>query len=252
MKKLTLFFLLVVGLSVSAQDINLFDGATKAYNEGDYEKAAENYLKILENGHHSAELYFNLGNCYYKLNQIAPSIYYYEKALLLRPNDSETKNNLTYAQNMTLDAIDKIPEAGLTKIKKDLTGFLSFDQWAKMAVAFMILFVMFYIAFYFFRYSSRKRIAFISSIVALVISIISTLFAYIQYDEFKADQPAIVFSEEIVVRSEPNDRSQEIFKLHEGAKVNILEELNDFKKVQIADGKTGWLPMESIKVLKDF
>ncbi len=252
MKKLTLFFLLVVCLSVSAQNESLFDEATEAYNEGSYEKAVENYLEILENGQHSAELYFNLGNCYYKLNQIAPSIYYYEKALLLKPNDPETKNNLTYAQNMTLDAIDKIPETGLAKIKKDLTGFLSFNQWAKITVVFMVLFVLLYIAFYFFRYSSRKRIAFIASMVAFLISIISIIFAFVQYNEFKSDRPAIVFSEEIAVRSEPNDRSLEIFTLHEGAKVNILEELNDFNKIQIADGKTGWLPKESIKTLKDF
>ncbi len=134
--------------SASAQNEALFNNATTAYNEGRYEKAVENYLEILENDQHSAELYFNLGNCYYKLNQIAPSVYYYEKALLLKPNDPEINNNLSYAQNMTLDAIDEVPETGLAKIKKSLTGFLSFDQWAKTAVAFMILFVLLYIAFY--------------------------------------------------------------------------------------------------------
>ena len=238
--------------SASAQNEALFNNATTAYNEGRYEKAVENYLEILENDQHSAELYFNLGNCYYKLNQIAPSVYYYEKALLLKPNDPEINNNLSYAQNMTLDAIDEVPETGLAKIKKSLTGFLSFDQWAKTAVAFMILFVLLYIAFYFFRYSSRKRIAFITSIVALLVSVVSVIFAYIQYDEFNADRPAIVFAEEIAIRSEPNDRSQEVFRLHEGTKVYVLEELNDFQKVLIADGKTGWVPKESIKLLKDF
>jgi len=245
-----LFFAQVLG--ASAQNEALFDNATVSYNEGNYEKAVENYLEILENGQHSAELYFNLGNCYYKLNQIAPSIYYYEKALLLKPNDPEIKNNLLYAQNMTLDAIEHMPETGLDKIKKSITGFLSFDQWAKTAVAFMILFVLLYIAFYFFRYSSRKRIAFIASIVALMISIISVFFAFIQYSEFNDNQPGIVFSEEIAIRSEPNNRSQEIFTLHEGAKVNVLEELNGYQKIKIADGKIGWLPKESIKVLKDF
>ena len=245
MKKILIILLLVQGLGATAQNEAVFNNATTAYNEGQYEKAIENYLEILEKGQHSAELYFNLGNCYYKLNQIAPSIYYYEKALLLRPNDTEIKNNLAYAQNMTLDAIDEMPETGLSKIKKNVTGFLSFDQWAKTAVAFMMLFVLLYIAFYFFRYSSRKRVAFI-------ISVISIVFAFIQYEDFKADRPAIVFSEEIAIRSEPNNRSQEVFKLHEGTKVNVLEELNDFQKVQIADGKIGWAPKESIKLLKDF
>ena len=252
MKKILFILLLVQGLGAAAQNEALFNNATTAYNEGQYEKAIENYLGILENGQHSPELYFNLGNCYYKLNQIAPSIYYYEKALLLQPNDTEIKNNLAYAQNMTLDAIDEMPETGLSKIKKNIMGFLSFDQWAKTAVAFMLLFVLLYIAFYFFRYSSRKRIAFIVSLFALLISIISVIFAFIQYEDFNADRPAIVFSEEIAIRSEPNDRSQEVFKLHEGTKVNVVEELNGFQKVVIADGKSGWVPKESIRLLKDF
>ncbi len=209
-------------------------------------------MEILDKGEHSAELYFNLGNAYYKLNQIAPSIYYYEKALLLRPNDSEIKNNLAYSQNMTLDAIEVLPETGLANLYKRFTGYLSFDQWAKTAVFFMILFVLLYIAFYFFRYSTRKRIAFIGSLLAILLSIISTVFAFIEYEDFKTDNPAIVFAQESQVKTEPNDRSQQAFVLHEGTKVNVLEELNQWKKISLADGKTGWISSESIKLLKDF
>ncbi|WP_337251770.1 SH3 domain-containing protein [Maribacter halichondriae] len=116
----------------------------------------------------------------------------------------------------------------------------------------MILFVLLYIAFYYFRYSTRKRIAFIASLVSLFIAIVSVIFAFVQFSDFTSDRPAIVFSEEIAIRSEPNDRSQEVFTLHEGTKVNVLDELNEFQKIKIADGKTGWVPKESIRVLKDF
>ena len=112
MKKVVYIFILLLSLSASAQQNALFDSATKAYNAGEYQSAVDIYLEILESGKHSPELYYNLGNAYYKLNQIAPSIYYYEKALLLKPNDVEIKNNLGYAQNMTLDAIDTMPETG--------------------------------------------------------------------------------------------------------------------------------------------
>jgi len=235
-----------------AQNGALFDSATKAYNGGEYQTAVDDYLEILDNGQHSPELYYNLGNSYYKLNQIAPSIYYYEKALLLKPNDPEIKNNLSYAQNMTLDAIETLPETGFAKIYNSLLGFLSFDQWAYVAVVFMILFVSLYIAFYYFRYSSRKRSAFVLSIVSLFVAIVSVVFAYLEYNAFKADQPAIVFAQESSVKSEPNKTSQEAFALHEGTKVNVLDELNDWKKIQIADGTIGWIPSEDIKVLKDF
>jgi len=251
-KKLVSILILLFGLTAFAQNEALFNRATEAYNVGEYQNAIDSYLEILNSGEHSAELYYNLGNAYYKLNQIAPSIYYYEKALLLQPNDKEITNNLAYAQNMTLDAVDRMPETGLSKIYGNIIGSLSFDQWAYVAVVFMILFVLLYIAFYYFRYSTRKRIAFVSSIVSLLIAIVGVVFAFLQYDKFESDRPAIVFATESSVKSEPNKRSQEAFALHEGTKVNVLDELNDWKKIKIADGTTGWIPSEDIKLLKDF
>mgnify|MGYP000565690846 CR=1 FL=1 len=252
MKSLFTVFLVLFSFVVQGQNEALFTNATEAYNSGDYNKAIENYLQIIEAGKHSSELYFNLGNSYYKLNQIAPSIYYYEKALLLKPNDPEIMNNLGYAQNMTLDAIDLMPETGLSKIYNDITGKFSFDQWGYAAVIFMMLFVLLYIAFYFLKYATQKRIAFIVSLVSLALATVSIIFAFMQYNDFKANKPAIVFDDEVKVTSEPNKRSQAVFTLHEGTKLNVLEELQGYKKIRIADGQTGWLTAESIKMLKDF
>lgn len=236
----------------NAQNDTLFNNGTEAYNQGDYNKAIEHYLKILENGEHSAELYYNLGNSYYKLNQIAPSIYYYEKALLLKPNDPEIENNLGYAQNMTLDAIETMPETGLSKIYSTVVSVLSFDQWGYTAVILMMLFVILYIAFYYLKYATQKRIAFITGMLCLFLAITAAIIAFMAYGDFKADQPAIVFSDEVIIKSEPNTRSQEVFRLHEGTKIYVLEELNDWKKIRIVDGQTGWLASENIKLLKDF
>ncbi|MEX0288164.1 MAG: tetratricopeptide repeat protein [Flavobacteriaceae bacterium] len=252
MKERIFIFVLFFCFWANAQTGALFNRATDAYNEGDYEKAIEIYKQILDKGEHSAALYYNLGNSYYKLNQVAPSIYYYEKALLLKPNDPEIENNLSYAQNMTLDAIEVLPETGLAKIYQNVTGRLSFDQWSYVAVVFMILFVIAYIAFYYLSYATHKRIAFISSFVFLVVSVAALSFAFMQYAHYNSQQPAIVFSEEVSVKSEPNRRSAEAFVLHEGTKVNVLEELNDYNKIQLVDGKTGWIPSDEIKLLKDF
>ena len=230
----------------------LFKSATTAYNDGSYKEAIGYYLKILETGEHSVAVYFNLGNSYYKLNQIAPSIYYYEKALLLKPNDIEVKNNLGYAQNMTMDAIEKIPETYFLKIYKKITTFLSFDQWSYLSILFMLLFVGLYIAFYYLRYATQKRVAFISSISCLVVTIVAVIFALLEYKDFNREQPAIVFSKESVIKSEPNNRGEETFRLHQGAKVNVLNKLNNWKKIQLADGKTGWILAKDIKMLKSF
>ena len=252
MKQSLFIFALLFSTLGMAQNEALFNKATEAYNTGDYQNAIDSYSSILENGQHSAELYFNLGNAYYKLNQIAPSIYNYEKALLLSPNDSEIKNNLSYAQNMTLDAIETMPETGLAKIYKTITGIMTFDQWSYTAIVFMILFVLLYIAFYYFNYATKKRIAFIGSFACLFVSIIAVIFAFIQYNDFRSDQPAIVFDSEVKIKAEPNKRSEEVFVLHEGTKVDVLEELNEWKKIKLVDGKTGWITSESIKLLKDF
>ncbi|NNK18236.1 MAG: tetratricopeptide repeat protein [Maribacter sp.] len=252
MKQLLFIIVMLIAFLGNAQNEALFNRATESYNNGDYQKAIENYSEILENGQHSAELYYNLGNAYYKLNQIAPSIYYYEKALLLSPNDEEIKNNLSYARNMTLDAIEVLPETGLSKIYNAVTGIMTFDQWSYTAVVFMILFVLLYIAFYYFNYATKKRIAFISSIASLFISVMAVVFAFILHNDFNADQPAIVFDSEVKIKAEPNKRSEAVFVLHEGTKVNVLDELNEWKKIKLVDGKTGWVTSESIKMLKVF
>jgi len=251
-RTLAFIFIYFISIAISAQNESLFEKANAAYNAGNYAAAITSYEQILQQKQHSAALYYNLGNAHYKLNNIAPSIYYYEKALLLKPDDSEIQNNLSYANNMTLDAIEPMPEVGLSKFYKDLVGWQSFDRWAYIAVGFMMLFVLFYIAFYFFHYATRKRIAFIISLFCALFSCISVGFAFASYSDFNKDQPAIVFESEIAVRPEANERGQAVFTLHEGTKVQVIEALAGYQKIEISDGKTGWVPKESIKLLKNF
>lgn len=243
------FFIITLGYT---QNSELFDKATEFYNQGEYSKAIENYEQIIDNGEHSAELYFNLGNCHYKLNHIGPSIYYYEKALLLKPNDAEISNNLKYAQNMRLDAVEEMPRPVLARIYDGVVNIFSSDQWAYLAVALIMVFVLCYLAYYFLRIASQKRFAFITSILALVLGFTSVVMAYLHYQDSKNDNPAIVYSKEVKITSEPNTNSEAVFILHEGTKVNIMEGLNGWRKIRIADGQTGWTKIENIKPLKDF
>jgi tetratricopeptide (TPR) repeat protein len=238
---------------VSAQKGDaLFNEATEAYNKGEFDVAIKLYHRILEGGEHSAALYFNMGNSYYKINKIPESIYYFEKSLLLNPKDEEVKTNLGYAQNMTLDAIDSLPQTNISKFYKNITQTFSFDGWAYLSIIFLILFVLLYIAFYYFEYSSRKRWAFITSILFLVLSITSFAFAFIVQEDFNANNPAIVFADEIEIKAEPNESSQEVFTLHAGTKVNVVEKLNDWNKIKLTDGETGWIPSKEIKLLRNF
>jgi len=251
--KITLLFLtLSIGVQAAAQDNSLFDKATEAYNKGRYDEAISYYEQILESGRHSAAVYFNLGNSYYKKNEIAPSIYYYEKALLLEPGDPETRNNLRFAQNMTLDAITPLPQTDLQRLYRRLIFALSLDGWAYAGIFFVLLFVGAYLFFLGSDTPNRKRIGLITSLTSLMLAVVCTTLSYLQYRAYRKDQPAIVFAREVPVRSEPNERSTSAFLLHEGTKVQVLDSLNEWRKIQLADGQNGWIAAESIRLLKDF
>lgn len=248
--KNTIYILAILFSSIIiAQNEALFNKANALYNEGKYQDAIDKYTAILDSGQHSAALYFNLGNSHYKLNNIAPSIYYYEKALQLSPNDQEIKNNIAFAQNMTIDAIDVIPEAGFSKIIKSITNLTSFENWAKLSIVFVILFVILFLIYYFTYAGNKKRLAFVGSFLSIFLVIMTVTLAFKKLNLDKSNRPAIVFAKEAQVKSEPNLRSSEAFKLHEGTKVQILDTVNNWKKVKLTDGKSGWISNEDIKEL---
>lgn len=232
-----------------AQNSALFEKGNTLYNAGEYAEAIEAYTNILNTENHSAAVYFNLANAHYKLNNIAPSIYYYEKALQLEPNDADIKNNLSFAKNMTIDAIDVLPETGFSKLIKRITHAFTFDGWAKLAIAFVFLFVILFLTYYFSYSTVKKRLAFIVSNISLVLMVIVLILAFHKYDLDKKDKPAIVFSQESKVKSEPNKRSEESFRLHEGTKVQVLDTVKNWKKIKLSDGKTGWISADDIKAL---
>lgn len=253
MKGLIVLVFCFFSLVVFSQNDKLFNEANALYNDGKYAEAIDKYEAILDSGQHSAELYFNLGNANYKLNNIAPSIYYYEKALLLNPKDKDIKGNLVgYAQNMTIDAIDTLPQVGFSRIINNVVTAFSKDTWAKIAVAGVIVFVILFLLYHFSYATSRKRVAFVVSLVGLFLTCFSLAMAFKKENLDEKDNPAIVFAQESKVKSEANKTSEEVFRLHEGTKVQILDTYEDWNKIQLSDNSTGWVPSKDIKILKTF
>lgn len=252
MKKILYILSFLFSFGLFAQNQALFKKANALYNEGKYAEAIDNYTAILETEKHSADLYFNIANAHYKLNNIAPSIYYYEKALLLNPNDSDIKNNIAFAKNMTIDAIDVVPESGFSKLLNTTTNKMSFDLWAKVAVALVFCFVVLFMIYYFAYSTIKKRLSFVGSIAALILVCITLAFAFHKYNLDKKDNPAIVFVQESKVKSDPNNRSEESFRLHEGTKVQVIEAYNNWNKIRLTDGKEGWVISDDIKLLRNF
>lgn len=247
MKKLVFIFLLVS--QVFFAQSNFYKG-NALYQKGNYEEAITAYESILNSKKESGELYFNLANCYYKLNKVAPAIYNYEKALVLNPNDTEIQNNLLFAHKMTIDEIKVVPKVGFAKLLRDFTGIFHYDTWAWITVSFSGLFLLFFIGYYFSQLTLSKRIFFIGMFVLVFLILLSTLAALFEKSHDTNERPAIVFSEIAQVKSEPKSSSSDVFVLHEGAKVYLHESIENWVKIELTDGSEGWIESNNVKSVK--
>lgn len=247
LKGFLVFVLLLIGGLGFSQP--MFDQGNDAYKMGNYREAIENWESILDQGQHSAALYYNLGNAFYKLNEIGPSIFYYEKALRLKPGDRDIKNNLTFAQNARIDAIEPLPKTIFRVWYERISGIFSFNGWAKLAVIMSFLSAGLFVLYYFSGIEKTKRISFIASIFLGVVMIGSLTMSTLTFSEQKKDRPAIIFSSQVEVRSEPINSGETVFLLHEGTKVQILDTDGEWAHIAIADGKDGWLLFSSIREL---
>ena len=231
------------------QNNSLFEKANEAYNAGNYPEAVSRYAEVLKNGEESAELYFNLGNAHYKLNNIAESVYNYEKALLLDPADKAIQNNLEFANNMVIDDIKAVPKSGLSNFVTNAIRIFSFNGWAWIAIAGVVIFAVLFLLYYFSIASKWKRLFFTVAITAVVVSFISLIFAFHLKNVTQNNEFAIVFAEEVPVRNEPNLRGNEIFLLHEGTKVQILNTFQDWVQLELVNGSSGWMLGSELKKL---
>ena len=248
MKKFLLPIAILCGwISYSQTSDELFSEANNLYQTEEYNKAIDLYLSIEAQGLESEDLYFNLGNCYYKLNKVAPSIYYYEKALKINPLHQDTKTNLTFAKRMTIDKIDTLPKTFLQRISENIIQKLPYYTWAIIAVIASFLASILFLVYRYSYTTRRKLIYFNSTILAVVILILSVIFAFEKFDIVQKNRTAIIFSPKTDIKNAPTSSSDDIFELHEGTKVLILDELDGWKKIKLSDGKIGWLYSEDLK-----
>jgi hypothetical protein len=247
MKHLVYIFLFITSFLFAQSG---FEKGNALYQKGQYEQAIQAYESVLDSRQQSADLYFNLGNCYYKLNKVAPSIYNYEKALVLAPEDVDITNNLKFAQKLTIDEVKEVPKVGFAKLLHDFTGMFHFNTWAWISVVFGFLFLGFFIGYYFSLAAVLKRIFFFGMFVWVLFLLVSVGAAIFEKNHFVTDRPAIVFAEVTEVKSEPQKASPATFVLHEGTKVFVKEILGKWKKIELTDGTEGWIESEAIREVK--
>ena len=252
MRVFIILMLACFSVCINAQNDTVFNEGNTLYNQGKYAEAIKKYEALLDKNEHAVALYFNLANAHYKLNNIAPSVYYFEKAKLLSTDDKDIENNLVFAQNMTVDAIDTLPEVGFSRIFKNIVNTFSSDSWAKLAISGILAFVLFFLLYHFTSATSQKRVAFVISVLGFLVAVFSLVIAFQKNNLEIKNNPAIIFAQESRVKADPNNTSEEVFRLHEGTKVQVLESYENWCKIEIADKTTGWIPSEDVKLLKFF
>lgn len=248
MKKFAAIILLFVSFVSNSQSADeLFKEGNTFYKVEDYNRAMGVYLAIEEKGLESSDLYYNLGNCYYKLNKVAPAIYYYEKALKLDPANEDALHNLTFAKRMTLDVIEDLPKTFFQRFSENVIQKYAFDTWALIAVIASFLASLLFLLYHFSGSSKMKLLYFNTTIFSVFVMLVSVFFAYDNYDTVQKNRTAIIFATKTEVKNAPTTSSEEVFELHEGTKVIILDELDNWKKIKIADGKVGWIYQDDLK-----
>ncbi len=230
------------------------EGMTKAegdsaYMKNDYTSAIQIYETLLKEGE-AAEIYYNLGNSYYKAGDIARAILNYERALLLQPGNADIRANLEIARAKTVDKVIPIPEIFFVSWTKSLINSLSIDAWAKIGI---VCFLLLLTSLYFFFFSKQivwKKAGFITGCVSLVLVILANVFAFQQKNELLNRKNAIILTPSVTVRSTPSESGTSLFILHEGRKVKIEDNsMREWKEIHLEDGKVGWVPASSIEII---
>jgi len=244
-----ILFMVILLISPANYGKDVFQKSNEAYKNANYQEAIHGYESILKAKKHSPDLYFNLANCYYKLNKIGHAIYYYEKALKLDPSHKDSKINLTLANQKKIDAIKEKPQVGVTAFFRKFTSIFHYDTWAIWSIMNIFLAISCFATFYLVLDSFKKRVFFTGIFIFSLLTITSLIAGFFEKNIAESQTFAIVYPEEISVKNEPLNQSNEAFKLHEGTKVNLLETDGNWSKIYINEELEGWVLNKHLQII---
>jgi len=247
---LLLSFAVQFNTSLSAADVagssllpdSLISKGNRHYMNREYELAAGCYKQVITLGYISGELYYNLGNTCYKQDSLSKAILYYEKALLLKPGDEDIIQNLALANARIVDKIETIPDFFLRRWMKNIQLLLLPNQWAVFSlVLFIIALTAFLWVFMSTRYSLKKT-GLSLGVIFLVLSIFGMISMRNRSNKLLNSGTAVVMQPSVNAKSSPDEQSTNMFVLHEGTKVMLLDSVQNWKEIRIPDGNKGWVP----------
>jgi tetratricopeptide (TPR) repeat protein len=227
--------------SVNSSNYIFMDSANAAYNKGDFNKAVSFYQKFLSEGIESAQTYYNLGNCYYRMNEIPKAILYYEKAQKLTPGDPDIEFNLQLAnQKIT----DKVPSDAPLFIYSDWKRFenkFTEKQWALICIALLCIALLLFVLYLSARGLLMRQISFWAGVAILFICLFTFFIAHQQYESLTSQDTAIVMSPTVTIKGAPDEKATQLFVIHEGTKVSIVKTDGNWTEIKLTNGNQGWL-----------
>lgn len=226
-----------------------FEAANKYYASENYDSAAIFYDSLLKSGFESAEIYFNLGNVYFKTGNLPIAILNYERAKRLAPSDDDIDFNLKLANSRTVDKIEGIPPLFYRKLFTDLSRILRTDDWSMVSIISMWLTFIILAIYHVVTRKWLRKLCFFAILSFAVLSIGSFIFARSQMSELTSKNEGIVFSASVNIKSSPDESGTDLFVIHEGTKVTILDELGIWNKIKLANGNIGWLQKNTIEII---
>jgi hypothetical protein len=238
----------MISAGLAAKPGELLLKAEKAYEAREYKKAIETYELLLKDGYASSKLYYNLGNAYYRNNQLGKAIYNYERARKLDPNDADVKNNLTLAYTKTIDKIEVKENFFISAVKTNVLSSFSTEAWAWLSIAASFFFFLFLYLFIVGSSVTLKRISFFASLIFIVSFFMVYFLGNSAKNAREENSFAIITSPQTKVYTEPTSTANSNFGLHEGTRVRIVELNADWVLIKLENGNEGWLRISDVGV----
>lgn len=243
MKKIGLIFLYIIFAQlIKANNIDeLYKSANNLYKNQQYDSALTVYQSLLQQGIYQSDVYFNIGNAHFKKKQIGKAILNYERAKKLNPDDEDINFNIEVANSKLIDKIEPLPLIFYKKWWNNVSELFSISAWSKIAIICTFIFSISIAIFFITRVVFIKKFLFYNSILMLIVVILSILFANYKSNLINNNNYAIIMPISLTVKSSPDAKSTDLFVVHEGLKVEIIDNIEEWSEIKLANGEKGWV-----------
>jgi tetratricopeptide (TPR) repeat protein len=243
----SIFFIIGFSIVIASKEEDALQKGNTYYREGAYDKAIDEYKKLVDEGYVGTYLFYNLGNAYYRIGKIGYAILYYEKALILSPSDEDVNHNLDFAHLSTVDRIQPLPRFFLFDWWEALLGLFSINGWAYAVFVLYLLVIMLVGAYSYSKTVKQQKVFFFSGIAGVFLLAFSISLLVIKVNRKAILKSGVIIEQVVTVKFSPDPQSTDAFIIHEGLKVNLEDQLDKWVKIRLADGKVGWIQQNYVE-----